>query len=217
MSAGGGHAASPAVNAVLFLGKADDAHTALALEYCRANLPRVSAWLGKWGDPLPAAAAQWSGDLIISYLSRWIVPGDLLARTRLALNFHPGPPEYPGYGCNNFAIYDGVADYGVTCHHMVRRVDTGPIVAVHRFPVLAADNAGTLLKRAYDVQLALFREVVGRIIRGEALPASGESWTRKPYTREQFAALARLTPDLSAEELARRRRALDVGALKPRP
>lgn len=202
---------------VLFLGKANDAHTAIAAEFCRLNFTNVSAHFGKWGDPLPGDARAWSGDCIISYLCRWIVPAALLDRAATAINFHPGPPEYPGYGCNNFAIYDDVREYGVTCHRMAPRVDTGAIVAVRRFPVFPSDNAGSLLARAYGYQLVLFYEIVARLVRGEPLPVSSERWSREPFTRKQFAELERTTPQMSKHEIARRARATAVGALKPAP
>lgn len=201
------------VRSVLFLGKANDAHTAKAAEFCRLNFAEVSAHVGAWGEPLPREAGGWSGDCIISCLARWIVPEDVLKRAKIAINFHPGPPEYPGYGCNNFAIYEDAREYGVTCHHMAARVDTGPIIEVKRFPVFASDNAGTLLARAYDFQLALFYDILGRMIRGEPLPVSSERWTREPFTRRQLRELERMTPDMNEQEIARRKRATDVGAL----
>jgi methionyl-tRNA formyltransferase len=202
---------------VLFLGKEKDGHVAKAAEFCRLNFRTVGVHLGKWGDPWPADIGSSTWECVISYLARWIVPADLLNDAKVAINFHPGPPEYPGYGCNNFAIYEGAQEYGVTCHHMAPRVDTGKIVDVMRFPVFASDNAGTLLARAYDFQAVMFYRTVSRIIRGEDLPVSKEAWTRNPYTRKQFHELGRVTPDMTGPELARRRRALEVGVLKPAP
>jgi methionyl-tRNA formyltransferase len=200
---------------VLFLGKRGDGHVERALELCRRHFDPVTAYLGQWGDPFPGG--DWEGDYIISYLSRWVVPAQVLERAaEAALNFHPAPPQYPGVGCNNFALYDGVTQYGVTCHHMAPAVDSGRIVAVRRFPVLASDDVATLLARAYDEQLALFCEVVGGIAQGEPLPESGERWTRRPYTRRELDALMRITPDMSREEIARRVRATRFGRFKPR-
>ena len=207
----------PNGQSLLFLGKARDAHTARAVDFCRGSFSDIGVFLGNWGDELPAAARAWKGDVILSYLSRWIVPAELLNRARIAVNFHPGPPEYPGYGCNNFAIYEGALDYGVTCHHMAPSVDTGSIIEVVRFPILATDNAGTLLARAYDAQLELFFGIARRLARREPLPVSAEKWSRVPFTRKQFGDLGRITPDMTEQEIARRRRALDVGALKPAP
>ena len=199
---------------VLFLGKERDGHTGRAAEFCRRNFTRVGVYLGKWGDTFPVGIGSSDWDFIISYLSRWSVPADLLETARLAVNFHPGPPEYPGYGCNNFAIYEEAKDYGVCCHHMAPRVDTGAIIATQRFPVLSNDDGGTLLARAYDYQLVLFYEVVARIIRGEELPVSTEKWTRAPFTRRQFDGLGRITAEMTKDEIARRTRAVNVAALK---
>lgn len=199
---------------MLFLGKANDAHTEKAAAFCRLNFAKVRAYVGNWDEPLPDEAGKWRGECIISYLARWIVPESLLKQAAVAVNFHPGPPEYPGYGCNNFAIYEGAREYGVTCHHMAARVDRGPIIAVRRFPVFGSDNAGTLLARAYDYQLAQFYDIVGCMIRGDPLPAARERWTREPFTRKQFRELERMTPDMTEQEIARRKRATDVSALR---
>ena len=69
---------------LLFLGKADDPDCANALEFCQSHFEHVTFCLGKWGDPLPETARNWEGDIIISYLSRWVVPADLLNRAKIA-------------------------------------------------------------------------------------------------------------------------------------
>jgi methionyl-tRNA formyltransferase len=203
-------------NPVLFLGKRDDEHVARALEFCRLNFADVTAYLGKWGDPLPEDGGRWEGDYIISYLSRWVVPEHLLNRAKVAaINFHPASPDYPGIGCNNFALYEEAKEYGVTCHRMASRVDTGAIIAVRRFPVFPTDDVASLLSRTYDYQLILFYEIVGLIIEGKELPASEERWTRKPFSRKEFNELSRITPDMMKDEIARRIRATTFGAWKP--
>lgn len=200
---------------ILFLGKAADAHTNRAAAFCRQHFSDVTVELGDWGDPLPQSVQPWRGDYIISYLSRWVVPEELLDRAELAINFHAGPPEYPGYGCNAFAIYEDAQEYGVTCHHMAPRVDTGPIIAVTRFPIFTADNGGTLLSRAYDYQLTLFYDIVGRLVQGQEVPAAETKWTRQPFTRKQFRELTRLVPDMDSQEIARRVRATTIWNYRP--
>jgi len=199
---------------LLFLGKKDDGHTERAADFCRRNFTTVGVYLGQWGDPFPEETGSSHWGCIISYLSRWILPPEVLKSAALAINFHPGPPEYPGYGCNNFAILEDAKDYGVTCHHMNQSVDSGPIIAVRRFPVLATDDGGTLLLRAYDHQLALFYEIAALIVQGKDLPRSEATWTRKPFTRKQFNELGKISVDMSEEEAARRRRAVNVEALR---
>ena len=202
---------------ILFLGKLDDPYCAAGLEFCEQNSDSVTACLGeRWGVPLPEEAKNWQGDLIISYLSRWVVPKYLLERAQLAaINFHPASPDYPGIGCNNFALYNEAEEYGTTCHHMAAKVDTGGIVKVSRFPVFAKDTVTSILERTYTYQLALFYDILGGIFKGESLPSSEETWMRKPYSRTEFDELMTITPDMSAEEVTRRIRATDFGDWQP--
>lgn len=201
---------------VLFLGKQDDEHAAKALDFCQMNFTDVTACLGKWGDALPEQAGRWSGEYIVSYLSRWIVPDYLLKNAAIAaINFHPAPPEYPGIGCNNFALYEEAVEYGVTCHYMAPQVDTGAIVAVRRFPIFATDDVRSLLARTYDYQLVLFYEIVSLIAEGKELPQSTEEWTRRPFTRREFNQLRRVTPEMNKEEIAKRIRATTFTLWKP--
>jgi len=201
---------------MLFLGKKKDEHVEKALEFFHLHFSDVTACLGKWGDPLPEDIRWWEGEYIISYLSRWVVPEYLLQKAKVAaMNFHPASPDYPGIGCNNFALYEEAKECGVTCHHMASCVDTGAIIAVKRFPVLPTDNVATLLLRTYDYQLVLFYEIVSLILEGKELPVSEEWWTRKPFSRKEFNELGRITPDMTKEEIAKRIRATTFGVWKP--
>ena len=201
---------------LLFLGKADDPYCTRALKFCQQNFAKVSYALGKWGDPLSDDIRRWEGDYIISFLSRWVVPEDVLNRAKkAAINFHPASPDYPGIGCNNFALYENAKEYGVTCHHMASKVDTGKIIAVIRFPVYPEDDVTELLKRTYDNQISLFFEIVQLMVEGKDLPISQEFWTRPPFTRKQFNELFKITPDMSKEEIGRRVRAISYGTWQP--
>ena len=201
---------------ILFMGKEEDPYCAKALEFCQSSFKEVIACLGVWGDPLPREAAEWEGDYIVSYLSRWVVPEFLLKKTKIAaINFHPASPDYPGIGCNNFALYENVTEYGVTCHHMAPKVDTGDIIAVKRFPVYPSDDVASLLERTYEAQLDLFYELITRVASGEPLPTSDEQWTREPITRKEFDKLFIITPDMSKEEIAKRIRAVKYKHWKP--
>jgi methionyl-tRNA formyltransferase len=201
---------------ILFLGKAEDPYCARALAFCQEHFSQLTACLGVWGDPLPETARTWEGDYIISYLSRWVVPEYLLVRARKAsFNFHPASPDYPGIGCNNFALYEDAKEYGVTCHHMAPKVDSGSIIAVKRFPVYPEDGVTELLERTYEHQIALFLEILGTLADGQELPASKETWTRSPFTRTQFNELFVITPDMDREEIARRIRAISYEYWQP--
>ena len=156
-------------------------------------------------------------DLLISALNPWIIPKRVLDAHELAINFHPGPPAYPGTAGYNFAIYDGVKEYGATCHIMDEFVDAGPILRTTMFPVYGCDTPRSLQQRTHTYMLAMFYEVVTEVSHHVAsavysgydmrLQCSSEKWARKAYTRHDFESLCRITPDMGDEEIARRIRA----------
>ncbi len=194
---------------VLFIGKKNDPYCERATELIRTVFPEHEIILGKRGDEMPEGTGWWNGDYIISYLSPWIIPDHLLKRAKqAAINFHPGPPEYPGIGCTNFAIYNQELVFGITCHHMAAKVDTGEIIAVKRFPLYNTDTVWTLTQRCYAFIQTIFQEIVAAIATGKTLPTCNEKWTRRPYTRKELDDLCRVTPDMSSDEVARRIRAV---------
>ena len=162
------------------------------------------------GEKLSEVDENWSGDYIISYLSPAILSKKLLKNVGIAaLNFHPGPPEYPGIGCTNFAVYDEVGEYGVTCHHMKETVDTGDIVFVKRFKVYERDDVYAITNRCYAHLQSLFYSVIDLILNGNKMPVSTEKWTKKPYTRADLNNLAKVSLDMSQAEMRRRLKALE--------
>lgn len=117
----------------------------LSLGFCLTYLESAAR-----GEVLPNEAYKWSGDYIICFRSLFILPKKLIERAAIAsINFHPGPPEYPGSGCLNFALYDRVKSYGVTAHLMDEKIDHGPILAVNRFCIDEEDGVDTLLVKTH--------------------------------------------------------------------
>ena len=162
---------------------------------------------GRTGDPPPDLLSGEAPAWLISFLSPWIVSGEALARAGAAINFHPGSSHYPGSGCYNFALYEGARHYGAVCHVMLERVDTGPIVDERLFPVEAGDTIETLKLRTMETMLELFRDTIGRIARGEALPRAQCRWSRRAFRFSDLERLRRITPDMDEEEVRRRLRA----------
>ena len=172
--------------------------------------------MGERGDRFPENIGLCDCDYIISYRSNWIVPEYLLKKANIAsINFHPGSPDYPGIGCTNFALYENSKEYGVTCHHMESKVDTGRIISVKSVPISSTDTVATLTSKTYDIQLVQFFEVMKVILNGEQLPKSEKQWQRKSTTRKELDDLGRLTPNMSREEITRRIRATSYKQWQP--
>jgi len=163
---------------------------------------------------LERALAKGTADCrLISFGSGTIVPAAVLGRLPgPAYNFHPGPPQYPGIFPSVFALYDQASEFGVTLHEMAAKVDSGPIVAVLNFPVpptwdrLALDTAtfGALMRllEALAPDLADVRT---------KLPHVKQDWKSPKRLRQDFEALCRLPDGVTAEEFARRYRAVGEG------
>lgn len=201
---------------LLFLGKKEDPYCQAALDYCTKHFDEVSFYLGDYGDAWPAACDHWEGDLVISYLSRWIIPQTVLEKAKTAaINFHPAPPEYPGTGCINFALYEGASEYGATCHFMLSRVDTGGIIRVVRFPLLEEDTVESLLQKTYKHQLTLFYEVMEELRQNGELKAGSETWSRKPLTRKNLNTLMTLSAEMDETEIKKRIRATSYKQYQP--
>ncbi|MCI9413759.1 MAG: hypothetical protein HFJ79_01085 [Clostridiales bacterium] len=150
---------------------------------------------GTVGDPLDKELKWCRPEYLVSFLSPWIIPAELLQTARTAaINFHPGSPDYPGSGCYNFALYENAARYGVTCHHMQPKVDSGDIVMTSYFDVGEWDTVETLKLKSMNHLLLCFERVVSLIAAGRPLPLSEEKWRRKPFTRKEMYQLFEIDP-----------------------
>lgn len=197
---------------ILFIGKQDDYCSKMAADFIARHFTGATIVFSKRTQPIPPAVLEWEGDLLISYLAQWVIPGELLNRAAVAaINFHTGSPAYPGIGCTNFAIYNGEQEFGITCHHMLARVDSGSIVAVRKFPVMAGDTVFTITQRCYAEIWHLFYELMTGLLQGQGLPQSTEKWLRKPYTRKELNALCELRSEMPDAEIQRRVRATTYG------
>lgn len=168
-----------------------------------------------FGEAMPPEAEDWAGDYIFCYRSYFILRAPLIARAEVAaINFHPGPPEYPGSGCLNFALYEDAAAYGVTAHLINEKVDNGAILKVTRFAVQPEDTVPSLLARSHAALQGLALEVVSGIAaegRGYVAAclaaAEEEAWRGEARKMRELTALQRITPEIGEAELSRRIRA----------
>lgn len=190
---------------VLFLRKKDNEYAQRAEDFIRAHFPNAIVFSGSRHDKLPPEVLSWSGELMISFISSWIYPAELLNSAKVAaINFHPGSPEYPGTGCTNFAVYNGETEYGITCHHMNAAVDSGNIIQVKRFPLSEKDTVYAITQHCYQLIEESFYEILQLILNGQSLPVTNDTWKRKPYTRKQLDDLCHIRPDMSEDEIKRR-------------
>jgi phosphoribosylglycinamide formyltransferase-1 len=80
------------------------------------------------------------------------------------INIHPSLlPAFPGLEAWKQALAAGVGETGCTVHWVDRGMDTGPIIAQRRVPVLEDDTPETLHARIQAAEHEVYPEVVRKI------------------------------------------------------
>ena len=148
---------------------------------------------------------------LVAYTTGVIVPGAFLdALGHGAYNFHPGPPQYPGWAPAHFAIYDGVRDFGTTMHEMIARVDSGPITGTEFFPIPESAGVRDLEQIAYIRLAHLFwRKARELACQSEPLRRLPIAWSGIKSTKQMYRDHCALPAEIDAGELRRRIRAFD--------
>jgi methionyl-tRNA formyltransferase len=172
---------------------------------------RLDLVAGRHGLPLVDDEALYASppadvDVVVSFLFWKLIREPLISLGRLGcLNFHPAPlPDFRGLGGYNLAILEGLERWGVSCHFVDERFDTGDLVEVERFAIdPLAETAFSLDLKSQERLLGLFRRVMGRALAGERLPRRPQGPGRY-VTREEFEALRLVRP---GDDLARKLRA----------
>ena len=84
------------------------------------------------------------------------------------INIHPSLlPKFPGLAAWRQALEAGEPETGCTVHRVDLGMDTGPILAQARVPILPDDTADTLHARIQAAEHTLYPEVVRRFAAGE--------------------------------------------------
>ena len=77
------------------------------------------------------------------------------------VNTHSAPlPDFPGAHPIEDVLAAGVDETAATVHYVDEGIDTGPVIAVERVPVLSDDTADTLRRRVQAVEHRLLPKVV---------------------------------------------------------
>lgn len=129
----------------------------------------------EWGDELLTQVRQWDAELVVlSGFMRLLPPRVVAALAPALLNTHPAYlPEFPGAHAVRDALAAGATQTGASVIVVDEGVDSGPIVAQRRIPVLPDDTETRLHERIKVVERELLidtvRAVADRTIDLEAL------------------------------------------------
>lgn len=123
----------------------------------------------EWGAELAEQLDVWKPDLVVlSGLMRLLPPSLVDVWSPRIINTHPAYlPEFPGAHGVRDALAAGVAQTGASVIIVDNGVDSGPILAQERVPVLKDDDEASLHDRIKPVERRLLIDVVRRIAVGE--------------------------------------------------
>jgi phosphoribosylglycinamide formyltransferase-1 len=115
-----------------------------------------------WGARLGDRIADFAPDLVIlSGFMRLVPPAFVRRFAPMLLNAHPAfLPEFPGIHAVRDAFEAGVTETGASVIVVDDGVDTGPILAQRRVPVVDGDTESTLHDRIKIVERELLADVV---------------------------------------------------------
>lgn len=122
-----------------------------------------------WGAELGEQLAVWRPDLVVLSGLMRLLPPDLVDEwSPRVINTHPAYlPEFPGAHGVRDALAAGVAQTGASVIIVDNGVDSGPILAQERVPVLPGDDEHTLHERIKPVERRLLIDVVRRVATGD--------------------------------------------------
>jgi methionyl-tRNA formyltransferase len=124
-------------------------------------------------------------DLVVVVAYGQILPQTILdVPPHGCLNVHTSLlPKYRGAAPIQWAIANGEPETGVTIMKMDAGLDTGPILAVRRTPILPADDSQTLHDRLAEIGADLLAETIPGHVAGkispQPQPAEGASYAAK--------------------------------------
>lgn len=128
---------------------------------------------------------EFKPDLMVVVAYGQILPQRLLdVPPHGCLNVHTSLlPKYRGAAPIQWAIADGESETGVTIMKMDAGLDTGPMLATRRTPILATDDSQTLHDRLAQLGAELLVETIPGYISGkispQPQPAEGASYAAK--------------------------------------
>ena len=121
-----------------------------------------------WGDAMLDAIRVWAPDLVVlSGFMRLFPAGVVDALAPALINTHPAYlPEFPGAHGVRDALAAGVTETGASVIVVDNGMDSGPVLARERIPVLPGDTEAALHDRIKPVERRLLADVISGIAEG---------------------------------------------------
>lgn len=104
------------------------------------------------------------------------------------LNIHPALlPAFKGLHTHERALADGVKEHGASVHFVVPEMDSGPIIAQGKVPVLPMDDAATLAARVLAVEHQIYPLALKLVAQGRVRVADARCVVEGPLAADEAA------------------------------
>ncbi len=161
-------------------------------------------------------------DYIFCFRSYYILKNNILKKVKnAAINFHPGPPEYRGTGCINYALYENSRFYGCTAHLISEKVDNGKIIGIKKFNISKKNSVTEVLIKTYETMTNLAISTIKDIkkypdfIENQILKNKNIRWSKKIKTLKDLNNFYQIDKNIKKNDLLNKIRATDTPKFKP--
>ena len=179
---------------ILLISREDDKFSIKYYLYLKKNFRYVSVVYNNLTNhkQIQRRIKHWKGDYIFCFRSNYLLKSNEIKKaSKYVINFHPGPPQYRGVGCVNFAIMNNEKKYGSTAHLIdSEKIDNGKIVDVVMWKIKNNSFVDEILFKTYAKQFNQFKKVIRYIKKDnlEFLIKKNKKyrWSKKLYTKKEL-------------------------------
>ena len=161
-------------------------------------------------------------DYIFCFRSFHILKNNILKKVnKAAINFHPGPPEYRGTGCVNYALYENSKFYGCTAHLINEKVDNGKIIDVKKFNINKKNSISEVLAKTYETMFGLAISTIKNIkknpdfVENQILKNKDMKWSNKIRILKDLNNFYQINKNIKKNDFFKKIRATDTLKFKP--
>ena len=161
-------------------------------------------------------------DYIFCFRSFYILKKNILKKvSKAAINFHPGPPEYRGTGCVNYALYENSKFYGCTSHLINEKTDNGKIIDVKKFNINKKNSISEVLTKTYETMSDLAISTIKNIkknpdfVENQILKNKDMKWSNKIKKLNDLNNFYQIDKNIKKNDFLNKVRATDTPKFKP--
>lgn len=167
---------------ILLIGSAYNSLTQRLHAELRERGHRVAVEVTPRGDDVRAAVRRHAPDLVVAPMLKAVVPRDVWS-SRTCLIVHPGPVGDRGPSSLDWALHDGVDEWGVTVLQADEEMDAGPVWATAVCPVPCVGKSELYRNEVSDAAVEAVLLAVERFASGRYVPLEQSTLPRAPGTR----------------------------------